>query len=74
VLGDHPSAMNPGLMSAREYIISRLIPINGRYVLYDELIANAQKQYQQYLDASDRAKELDELLGSLDDLDIDSIA
>jgi hypothetical protein len=70
VVGVQPTTKNRALMTAREYILSRLKPINGRYVLYDQLIRNAQNQYSEYLEASDKARQLDELLGSLGDLDL----
>lgn len=66
VLGDHPGTKSKGKMSEAEYRSNRLQPINGRYVLYDELINNAQAQYDDYFRASDRARELDQLLSSLD--------
>jgi hypothetical protein len=74
VLGQQPTAKNRGLSSDKVYITGRLTPINGRYVLYDQLIANARNQYNDYLQASDRAKELDELLGVLGQIDVDEPA
>jgi hypothetical protein len=71
VLGDHPGTKSKGKMSEAEYRSNRLQPINGRYVLYDELINNAQSQYDEYFKASDRARELDQLLSSLDSPDQD---
>ena len=53
-------------MPPNEYIDNRLTPINGRYVLYDELIANANNQYEDYLQASDKAQALEEMLSTLD--------
>ena len=64
VLGAKPKARSKGLQTEDEYIKGRLTSINGRYVLYDELIANARNQYAEYLDASDKARELDRLLDS----------
>jgi len=49
-----------------EYYRSVFAPIRGRFALYDQLIANARNQYQDYLDASQEAKALDELLATLD--------
>lgn len=67
VLGDHPRTKSKGKMSEADYRSNRLQPINGRYVLYNELISNAQSQYEDYFKASDRARELEELLTSLDE-------
>jgi hypothetical protein len=67
VLGHKPGAAQRGRLSPDEYIANTLIPINGRYVLYDELIANAKNQYEAYLNASDKAQELEELLKTFDD-------
>ncbi|KAB2347240.1 BbrUII/HgiDII family restriction enzyme [Actinomadura rudentiformis] len=66
VLGSKPKARDRGLMEENEYIKNQLASINGRYVLYDQLISNAKNQYSEYLDASDKAKSLDDLLASLD--------
>jgi len=65
VLGQEPKAGHKGKYSAEEYIERTLAPINGRVVLYNALIANAESQYQEYLDASDKSKDLDKLLDSL---------
>lgn len=67
VLGSKPKAAGRGLMTEDQYIKTQLSPINGRYVLYDELISNAKNQYSDYLDASEKAKGLEDLLESLDD-------
>lgn len=68
VLGDEPRAKDaPAGADEDKYIRDRLSPISGRIVLYDALIRNAQHQYQQYLDASDKARALEDLLGTLDD-------
>jgi hypothetical protein len=67
VLGDHPRTKNRAKMSESDYRFNRLQPINGRYVLYDELINNAKAQYDDYFKASSRARELEELLSSLSD-------
>jgi hypothetical protein len=72
ILGDHPTARDHVLGTYEEYIANALRSINGRYVLYDELIRNARNQYSDYLAASDKAKELSELLGELSDLDLDA--
>lgn len=49
----------------REYIARRLDEIDGRYVLYRELIHNALNQYREYLDAT-MPHELEQLLSSLE--------
>ena len=41
-------------------------------MLYDELIRKAQEQYHEYLDASDKAKEIEVLLGEMGDIDLDT--
>jgi hypothetical protein len=64
VLGYHPRTANPGALTAEEYIRTQFKHIKGRYVLYDALIANAKHQYEEYLNASDKARALDELLGT----------
>ncbi len=67
VLGEHPKTSLAGRFAStpEEYIDLQLAPINGRYQTYDALIANAQNQYQEYLDATDKSKKLDQLLESL---------
>jgi hypothetical protein len=64
VLGTPPRVPNPGRQSEEEFISGLFESINGRYVLYDALIENAKHQYEDYLNASDQAKQLDELLGT----------
>ncbi len=71
VLGVKPTVKVGGLGDDDEFIATRLAPINGRYVLYDQLIANAQEQYHEYLEASDKAKELETLLTAIGDIDLD---
>jgi len=66
VLGKRPGAAGKGSLSQDEYYRTIFAPIRGYFALYDELIANARNQYQDYLDASAEAKALDELLGTLD--------
>jgi hypothetical protein len=65
VLGKKPKAANAGALSADDYIRNQFENINGRYTLYDELIENANRQYEDYLEASDKASELDDLLENL---------
>lgn len=65
VLGADPRVKTPGRYTADEYIEHAFMPINARHRTYDNLIKNAQHQYQDYLDASDVARELEELLDSI---------
>lgn len=68
VLGQRPKAgVYTGNVSESDYIRDELRRINGSVALYNELIANAEHQYQDYLEASDKAKELDKLLTRLTD-------
>jgi hypothetical protein len=66
VLGKRPGAKDQGLLEYREYVAGAFRPINGRYVLYDELIENAKQQYDEYLQATDLARELDKLLSTFE--------
>lgn len=66
VVGDQPKTPGAGKFTPEDYIKNQFASINGRFVTYDALIANAQHQYQEYLDATDKSKELDKLLDSLD--------
>lgn len=65
VLGKPPSAKNKGPGPADAFIQGRLAPINGKIVYYDELIANAESQYSDYLAASKKAQDLDALIGQI---------
>ena len=68
----HPK--DPGLEENDDaFVANRFSAINGRYVLYDQLIRNAQEQYNDYLDASDKAKELETLLREIGDIDPDEV-
>lgn len=66
VLGTTPSAKGRVTGTDEEYRRARLENIHGRYILYDALIRNAQHQYEQYLNASDEARKLEDLLGTLE--------
>lgn len=66
MLGQQPKTARAGKFTPGAFIEHELEGINGRFVTYDALIANAQHQYQEYLDASDKSKKLDKLLDSLD--------
>jgi hypothetical protein len=67
VLGSKPSVERLGMRSDDDQIQRQLEIFNGSYVLYDTLMGNARRQYSEYLEASDKAKWLDQLLGSLED-------
>lgn len=67
VLGGAPTVKSRHSMrDDDELIANRLREINGRYRLYRQLVRNALKQYNDYLDATTRAHELERLLTSLD--------
>lgn len=66
VLGHRPKVTTKTPKSDKDYIESTLEQISGRIVYYDELIHNALAQYDDYLNASKHARQLDELLGSID--------
>lgn len=65
VLGERPRTATFGAFpSADAFIENQWRPVNGRYRTYDALIDSANQQYDAYLQASDKARELDELLGT----------
>jgi hypothetical protein len=65
VLGKPPRVPNRGRYSTdEEFIEYRFDSLPGRFVLYERLIGQAKYQYEEYLKASDKAKALDELLGT----------
>ena len=66
VLGSPPGAAKKGKLSAEDYIKGQFSTFNGRYTLYDRLIANANNQYKEYLEASRASNSLNELLETLD--------
>lgn len=66
VLGQAPRVNRSHKYNDREYITRRLDEINGRYVLYRQLVRNARNQYKDYLDATLRAYELERLLEALE--------
>ena len=67
VLGEVPTVKSRHSMRDDDELISnRLREINGRYRLYRELVRNALNQYNDYLDATAQAHELERLLNSLD--------
>ncbi len=66
VIGSKPRVSDLGRFSTdHEAIEYALYAIAGRYVLYDELIASACKRYDDYFNASRKARELDDVLNSL---------
>ena len=67
VIGSHPRVTDRGAFETDGQAIAHALrAIDGRYVLYDELIENARKQYEEYFDASKSGQELDKLLASLE--------
>ena len=65
VLGKAPRVNRSHKYDDKEYIARRLDEINGRYVLYRQLVRNARNQYQEYLDATLKVHELERLLEAL---------
>lgn len=66
VLGKPPRATTARLMSHEDYVDNALAAVNGRICFYDELISNALAQYEEYLEVSKEARELEELLGAIE--------
>ncbi len=65
VVGARPRTTTIGTFPSEDaYIENQFRPMNGRYKTYDALIASANNQYEAYLEASERARELDALLGT----------
>lgn len=68
ILGDEPRIKNEhNFADDTEYINNQLLPIGGRIMKYEALIANARSQYADYLSASQKASKLEQLLASLDE-------
>lgn len=67
VLGAPPTPQKKQMVSDEDYQQSLFGNFNGRCVFYDELVHNANAQYQEYIDATEKAKKLDDLLGSLNE-------
>lgn len=65
VLGKEPTARGAAAKKPEEYVKDMLANIKGRYVLYDQLIENASRQYEDYLAASKKSQDLEELLAVL---------
>ncbi len=72
VLGKKPGAQNKGTWTDEKFYESQFGRFHGRFVLYDELIANAQNQYEAYLKKSAQVQDLTALLDSLDESEDDS--
>ncbi|QIS39683.1 BbrUII/HgiDII family restriction enzyme [Clavibacter capsici] len=73
VLGSEPGTKGRGpTQDAADYYASSLRPSKGSFRLYDALIHQARNQYQQYLDASVKARALDELLEALSEVSLDT--
>jgi hypothetical protein len=53
------------MQSPEDYYQNLFGGFNGSYRQYDALIHGARNQYQEYLDASSRARKLDDLLSAL---------
>ena len=66
VLGQAPRVVSSQKYDDNEYITRRLAEIDGRYVLYRELVRNASSQYKEYLDATLKVHELERLLETLE--------
>jgi hypothetical protein len=65
VLGKPPRVPNRDRFGTdEEYIDYRFDSLPGKFFLYDRLIGQAKYQYEEYLGASDKARALDELLGT----------
>lgn len=65
VLGAPPGSAGKGRLAEAAYFETQFLPFNGRYSLYDELIENANNQYEEYLEASSKVQSLNDLLAAL---------
>lgn len=73
VLGDDPKVdVEHSFATDEDYIANQLLPIGGRIMKYEALIANARSQYAEYLRASRKANRLEDLLASLEDSQTES--
>ena len=67
VLGKEPKVRSShSFRDDDELIANRLREINGHYRLYRQLVRNAREQYSDYLEATQQAHQLEQLLASLD--------
>lgn len=65
ILGARPKTPTTGTFSSSDaFIENEWRSIHGRYRTYDALIESAKTQYDDYLEASDTARDLDALLGT----------
>lgn len=66
VLGSKPTAKAASAAETDDdYIRSRFSSIRATYRLYDALIESARNQYEEYLNASEKARTLEDLLSTL---------
>lgn len=66
VLGSKPTTKKrTSGFTEKEYIDYRFAPIHARVVLYNRLISNARSQYADYLEASAKADDLNQLIDDL---------
>ena len=67
VLGKKPGTQGKGpAQTEQEFYGATFQSSRGSFRLYDALIDSAKNQYQEYLDASSKARALEELLGTLE--------
>lgn len=66
VLGERPKAGYLGSLSYEDFLAKEMSPINGRVLYYDELLKNAQAQYEEYTNVTYSDTDLDRVLQSLD--------
>lgn len=67
VLGEKPGTQGKGPVGTdEEFYAATFQSARGSYRLYDALIDSAKNQYQEYLEASGKARALEELLGTLE--------
>ena len=65
VLGNQPRVTRSGAKTEPEFIKDQLSNCNASIRTYDSLITSARNQYDEYLQASRKAKKLDRLLSTL---------
>ncbi len=65
VLGTPPTVKRAGALTEERFRENQFDSFNGRYVLYDQLIENASRQYDEYLEASAKVHTLNDLLEAL---------
>ena len=68
VLGSNPRVVHKHtFLDDSGYTGNAFMSFGGRFVLYEELIANARGQYRSYLEKSKEANQLEQLLSSLEE-------